>query len=434
MKNKKPLVLILGVLLAAALIVGLIFGIKALSSRGGEPAGDTTGEALASGETEPGETEPGETTPVETIELTPEMIAAKTKSCYTADDLSEEDPRLDQVVAECGDYTLTSRQAQVYYVFSYYNFMNNYGLFLGVDETKPFSEQAFYDTSIPMNYEQYFLLTGLQSFQFYAAAATEANAKGYELPEEDRAELESALSGLEEEAATYGYSSADEYLRDSFGPYSGMAEYENYLRTYFQAMSYENSVYESLTWTDEDLKAYYDAHPDDFANIDPETLDVNVRHILITYEVAEDATDEEVEAARAAAQAKAEALLADYLKDPSEENFAALAAANSEDPGSVENGGLYEDVYPNQMVQAFNDWCFDEARQPGDTGVVETSYGFHVMYFAGQSEKHHWESLAEQNLPGSMMDALIDESIARYPMTVRYEDLVLAPLPQPETE
>ena len=33
------------------------------------------------------------------------------------------------------------------------------------------------------------------------------------------------------------------------------------------------------------------------------------------------------------------------------------------------------------MVTEFNDWCFDESRQPGDTGIVETSYGVHVMYF-----------------------------------------------------
>ena len=35
------------------------------------------------------------------------------------------------------------------------------------------------------------------------------------------------------------------------------------------------------------------------------------------------------------------------------------------------------------MVAAFNDWCFDSSRKPGDTGIVETTYGYHVMYFVG---------------------------------------------------
>ena len=33
------------------------------------------------------------------------------------------------------------------------------------------------------------------------------------------------------------------------------------------------------------------------------------------------------------------------------------------------------------MVTAFNDWCFDESRQPGDHAIVETEYGYHIMYF-----------------------------------------------------
>ena len=33
------------------------------------------------------------------------------------------------------------------------------------------------------------------------------------------------------------------------------------------------------------------------------------------------------------------------------------------------------------MTAAFNDWCFDESRKPGDHGIVETSFGYHIMYF-----------------------------------------------------
>ena len=38
------------------------------------------------------------------------------------------------------------------------------------------------------------------------------------------------------------------------------------------------------------------------------------------------------------------------------------------------------------MVDTFNDWCFDESRKPGDHGIVETTYGYHIMYFVGHSE------------------------------------------------
>ena len=62
-----------------------------------------------------------------------------------------------------------------------------------------------------------------------------------------------------------------------------------------------------------------------------------------------------------------------------------LAKQHSAD-GNAAQGGIYEGVTPGQMVETFNDWCFDPARQPGDTGVVETEYGAHVMYFVGQGK------------------------------------------------
>ena len=111
---------------------------------------------------------------------------------------------------------------------------------------------------------------------------------------------------------------------------------------------------------------------------------VNVRHILIGFdgEAQEDGTysDEVKEAARTSAE---EALNEWKSGDATEESFAALAESKSTDTGSNTNGGLYENVYPGQMVQTFNDWCFDSNRKPGDTGIVETSYGYHVMYFVG---------------------------------------------------
>ena len=104
-----------------------------------------------------------------------------------------------------------------------------------------------------------------------------------------------------------------------------------------------------------------------------------MRHILIQPEEGSDIPDAE------AAQKKAEEIYALFLAEPTEEKFATLAGEYSDDPGSVDNGGLYEDVAPGRMVAEFNDWCFDASRQPGDHGIVQTSYGSHIMYFVGES-------------------------------------------------
>jgi len=116
---------------------------------------------------------------------------------------------------------------------------------------------------------------------------------------------------------------------------------------------------------------------------------------------------------KAAAKEKAESWLQTWEDgDATEESFAALANENSTDTGSKTNGGLYENVYPGQMVSAFNNWCFDENRKAGDTGIVETSYGYHVMYFVGQSDETYREYLVKNDLTSedytNWYNALVD--------------------------
>ena len=127
----------------------------------------------------------------------------------------------------------------------------------------------------------------------------------------------------------------------------------------------------------------------------------NVRHILVAFEGGSyDSTtgqtvytDEE----KAAAMTEAEAILNEWKNgEATEDTFAALANAKSDD-GDGTTGGLYEDIFPGQMVSAFEDWCFDN-RKVGDTGIVETEYGCHVMYYSGDSETTYRDYLITTEL------------------------------------
>lgn len=130
---------------------------------------------------------------------------------------------------------------------------------------------------------------------------------------------------------------------------------------------------------------------------------VNVRHILIQPESGEKAAgdegyEEETAQLKADAKVRADDVLAQWKAGAAtEDTFAQLAQENSADPGSAADGGLYTQVYQGEMVQPFNDWCFDKARRTGDTGVVETSYGYHVMYFVGK-DMPYWQVQATSTL------------------------------------
>jgi len=128
---------------------------------------------------------------------------------------------------------------------------------------------------------------------------------------------------------------------------------------------------------------------------------VNVRHILVSFEggTTENGTTTYSDEEKAAAKEKAEDILAQWQAgDATEDSFAALATENTTDPGSKDTGGLYEKVYPGQMVQAYNDWCFDDSRKPGDTGIVESPYGYHIMYFSGDADITYRDYMITENL------------------------------------
>ena len=127
---------------------------------------------------------------------------------------------------------------------------------------------------------------------------------------------------------------------------------------------------------------------------------VDVRHILFKVDTSSldskaDDYQAKLEELKAGKKQEAEnALQAWKDGDATEESFAALANKLSEDPSSNTNGGLYKQVYKGQMVSEFNDWCFDESRKAGDTGIVANdaaggSYiGYHVMYFVGTDDPY----------------------------------------------
>jgi hypothetical protein len=125
----------------------------------------------------------------------------------------------------------------------------------------------------------------------------------------------------------------------------------------------------------------------------------DVAHILVAFD-SNKPTDEE----KAAAKAEAEQILADFLAgEQTKDAFEKLGKEKTDDSNVI-----YEGVYEGQMVAEFEDWCFDEARKTGDTGIVETTYGYHVMYFIGEG-KLAWENTAHDGVLGELFEAWLDE-------------------------
>lgn len=126
---------------------------------------------------------------------------------------------------------------------------------------------------------------------------------------------------------------------------------------------------------------------------------VNFRHILV--KAVDSDEDGEFSAEEiTVAEDKINEIYEDWKNgDATEDSFAALVSANTDDTSSADNGGLYEHVGVDSMVESVNDFIYDPARQPGDTAVVfneNSSYtGYHLVYFVGTDEMSYHNCLAD---------------------------------------
>lgn len=122
--------------------------------------------------------------------------------------------------------------------------------------------------------------------------------------------------------------------------------------------------------SDDDVKSYYEQNAQHYTAEEQR----RASHILIA--VKQGAS----EADKAAAKAKAEALLAQVRKDPA--SFAKVAKENSQDPGSAGMGGDLGFFGKQAMVKPFEDAVL-KLKQGEISDLVQTDFGYHIIELTG---------------------------------------------------
>ena len=455
------------------------------------------------------------------------------------------------VAVTVGDHEISAAEFNCFFIDAVSNFYSNYGSYaslFGLDVTKALDDQ-FYDEENEVTWADEFVNSAKENVKAVYGIVDEAKANGFTLSDEEKASIDAQISTLSTYATLYGYSDAEGYMRAMYGNGANEEVLRNYYEACYTAQAYQNSISESLEYTEADIEAkdaenpaaystfsynsYYLAankflqggtkgeddtvtYSDeeqaaaveaakeaaksltgassvkefdqaiaaleinaevenaastasnntsyDYVNSviqswvtsskreegdmkviastttdeygvqttngyyvvyftarnDNEVLLQNVRHILAKFEggtTDENGTTTYSDEEKAAAKETAEQILADWKAgEATEESFAALANEKSDD-GDGTTGGLYENVYPGQMVTNFNDWLFDESRATGDTDVVETEYGYHVMYYVGAGEQTYRDYQIENTLRTEEMNAWYTEIVEAQTLT-----------------
>ncbi|MGZ5819465.1 MAG: peptidylprolyl isomerase, partial [Burkholderiaceae bacterium] len=131
-----------------------------------------------------------------------------------------------------------------------------------------------------------------------------------------------------------------------------------------------DAVASQVTVNDDEIKAYYEQNKKRYSVEEQR----RASHILIAADKS--ASDKD----KAAAKAKAEALLAQVRKDPSK--FGKLAKENSQDPSSAERDGDLGFFGRGMMVKPFEDTAY-QLKQDEISGLVQSDFGYHIIQLTG---------------------------------------------------
>ncbi len=372
----------------------------------------------------------------------------------------------DRVIATLGQAELTNRQLQIYYwleVAGYLRENTNAEFAYSLDTLFCETETAV------ITWQQYFLQRALNtwaSHQALIAMAAEQglptdesyqpNAKQHqlhissELPalkyfygyvhknytpnERHQQYLDSLPALLEELAQKNGYTDAQSMAQDL--ALGGAEELNAYAQTMNRAYSYFTDRVYYMEPTDEEVDAYFTAHEAEYAK-NGITRDsgyyVDLRHILLIPQDAILSADGTVTCGEEAwedCRISAQSLL-NTIRGYSDAKFAEVAFEKSQDPGSSLNGGLYSGLSQGQLTAVLDQWIFDPAREPGDTDILRSGSGYHVVRFKGSQPI--WYVQARADLIRRQSLDLVIQALEANPLTVSYADICLGTAPQSGT-
>lgn len=241
-----------------------------------------------------------------------------------------------------------------------------------LDLSKPLSQQTYFG-SPDQTWADVSLQTAKQSMQQIAVYYDAAVKEGRTLSDDGKASVDSALSEMQLYASMNGYNKLDKFLAAYFG--KGMSEklYTEVMEKATLAAEYSGDLLDSLTYTDEELAAYYDEHADEF----------NYQNYYIYSVNFADAKFDDVEGEKKdAAHAEAEKIAAAKTAD---EFIANVRAFTGDETTSVN---------PAHTVVAsvnsnYKDWVNDPARVEGDTTVIDTDTCSYAMMYVGLDDNDY---------------------------------------------
>ena len=292
------------------------------------------------------------------------------------------------------DYAMNADQFQYYFCYQYAGILDAYGN-QAFDPKQPLSQQSYDETQ---SWEDFLVSQALTLAEQTAQLCLAAEAAGFTLPATGNFDAAAAQTAKENGYVNQsGEGDVAAYLTAYYGKGATLEGYREFLEAMALASAYSEHLHTAWEFTDAQIEAFYDSRAEDYAESFglPKTDDRQMDVRLIRFYP----DDPGALAHWRDAEDRANAVLEEFRRNPSDEAFAALADTHTEDFNAPE-GGLYPQVSPGTLAQSVNDWLYPEGevRKAGDFAVLEETDACVLCYVSAVSERPYWMNVAENDM------------------------------------
>ncbi|MGN0538972.1 MAG: peptidylprolyl isomerase [Candidatus Fimenecus sp.] len=356
------------------------------------------------------------------------LLSVSFASCGSDKTGSENQETVTEKKAEKDKLTITDNEIRYHYYRIYVNFSSTaaqYDSYYGEGLGKAYTGYDYKISPEDQQYEDEFSSTtgvtseeiGIENptwadvFAYLAIescfanniAAQKAKEMKLSLTEDAKEDIETTMNQISEEAEKQNLSEND-YLKSIYGSNITANEYKTFLEKWELASLWYDAIKDGIT--NEEIEEEYNAHSSQYGEKMIE--ESAVRHILVKFP---DGSQNLTDGQKAEYKARAQAILDEYRQNPTEANFAALAVEKSEDYGSAADGGLIDGIAKDSSyVTNFLHWSTDASRKPGDTDIIETEYGYHIMYFSSRGYEYN-DNIINAAVEEKYKTLVIDEAV-----------------------
>ncbi|NLV51442.1 MAG: hypothetical protein GXY20_12205 [Clostridiales bacterium] len=260
-------------------------------------------------------------------------------------------------------------QYKTLYLSTYNSIYQTYGdyAYLLLDPNEPLSKQQYTEDQ---TWEEYFEETALERLKEMAMLTDAANAEGYVLSDEGKAEYESTVAEAKAAGVSY-FGSFETYLTNMFSRYMTPEIFEDMVIKEVTAKYYGQTQLERLSYSEEEKNARYEQ--------------LHRENDLITYYsyYVEGKADEEsgidAETAKENALAIANVLTGAKTEDVFADMVYNYAPEDKKPQYEDKDSCRKENVTPSGLSSLYKEWLCSDDRTYGDTSLFEDDNGFYVL-------------------------------------------------------